>query len=391
MRQNRNGRNVRNNSALPTLEPLDFAMPQTVFKTKSPFANTGFDPVRQYMDEIARYPRITKEREQELGRAMAQCRLLFVAQLARVPKKALFFCCDNKPDQIHDAKKRWLHHRMKQTVDKLSAYAIQSGPLLHTQLHKLNRILRDYERLRNEFTQANLLLVAHIAQHYNAPGMTFLDFVFEGNIGLVKAAELYNPEFGHKFSTYATWWIKQAIKRAIPDQGLFIRYPSHMYERVLRKNRVVKDIVQAGLEVTPELVAKRMQISLARSKKVLSIVSQPVSLNRPVGADSDTELGDLLVDTSTQSLDLHVFQMQLRETLERVFKTLTPKEVAVLKLRFGFGGDDEQTLKQIGEKFHVTRERIRQIEAKALRKLRNPKRARALQAFAEVMRQMKHG
>ena len=300
------------------------------------------DPVRMYLKEIGKVPLLSAEEEIELAQKM---------EAGEMAKSQL----EEAGDDLDDEAKKELH--------KLVAQG-------------------DYAK--KKLAEANLRLVVSIAKRYVGRGMLFLDLIQEGNLGLIKAVEKFDYRKGYKFSTYATWWIRQAITRAIADQARTIRIPVHMVETINKLIRVSRQLLQElGREPTPEEIAEEMDIPVERVREILKISQEPVSLETPIGEEEDSHLGDFIQDENVPvPADAAAFTL-LKEQLVEVLSTLTEREQKVLRLRFGLDDGRARTLEEVGKVFNVTRERIRQIEAKALRKLRHPSRSRKLRDYLE--------
>ncbi len=287
-----------------------------------------------------------------------------------------------RPDEIEEMS------RVIQIAQKKVKKVEEEAKLSETVLRETVAEIQDGERMaekaKAELVEANLRLVVSIAKKYTNRGLQFLDLIQEGNIGLMKAVDKFEYKRGYKFSTYATWWIRQAITRAIADQARTIRIPVHMIETINKLIRTSRYLVQElGREPTPEEIAEKMELPLDKVRKVLKIAKEPISLETPIGEEEDSHLGDFIEDKSVISPADAVISMNLAEQTRKVLATLTPREEKVLRMRFGIGEKSDHTLEEVGQDFEVTRERIRQIEAKALRKLRHPSRSKRLKSFME--------
>ena len=276
-------------------------------------------------------------------------------------------------------------------IQELKAEMIKIGKLINMDISEFRNIVQKVKKGENEarsakkeMVEANLRLVISIAKKYTNRGLQFLDLIQEGNIGLMKAVDKFEYRRGYKFSTYATWWIRQAITRSIADQARTIRIPVHMIETINKLVRTGRQMLhEIGREPTPEELASKLQMPLDKVRKVMKIAKEPISLETPIGDEEDSQLGDFIEDKNALLPLDNAIQGNLKETTTRVLASLTPREERVLRMRFGIGVNTDHTLEEVGQQFSVTRERIRQIEAKALRKLKHPSRSRKLRSFLD--------
>ena len=330
----------------PPVEAMEDIPEEEVVDPNSMVDSFGTDdPVRMYLKEIGKVNLLSSEEEVELAQTMA-------AGAAA-----------------------------KEQMEELAA----SGEELPAEVtEELEKLIKKGERAKQRLAEANLRLVVSIAKRYVGRGMQFLDLIQEGNLGLIKAVEKFDYTKGFKFSTYATWWIRQAITRAIADQARTIRIPVHMVETINKLIRVSRQLLQEkGREPTPEEIAKEMGISENKVREIIKIAQEPVSLETPIGEEEDSHLGDFIPDDDAPAPAEAASFALMKEQLLEVLDTLTPREEKVLRLRFGLDDGHQRTLEEVGKVFNVTRERIRQIEAKALRKLRHPSRSKKLKDYID--------
>ena len=334
------------------------------------------DPVRMYLKEIGKVPLLTADEEVAIAKRMEN------GDIAQKMLDTIFAdVADGDTERVTTEDEFWKYLRNEEQREE----ADEKKPfLLGRNKQELKEVVADGEEARKKLAEANLRLVVSIAKRYVGRGMLFLDLIQEGNLGLIKAVEKFDFRKGFKFSTYATWWIRQAITRAIADQARTIRIPVHMVETINKLVRISRQLLQElGREPTPEEIADRMNIPVERVREIIKISQEPVSLETPIGEEEDSHLGDFIQDDNVPVPAEAAAYTLLKEQLQEVLGTLTEREQKVLRLRFGLDDGRARTLEEVGREFNVTRERIRQIEAKALRKLRHPSRSRKLKDYLD--------
>ncbi len=339
--------------------------------------------MRVELSQLVRLLDFTQKIQDRLIYSMKQARLEVLSTEKEIDKLSRSLERKRNAEEIKETEKKL--RAAKRHLTQLEDQHKQPGVEIKRAVQTVMMGDAEAQQAKKELVEANLRLVVSIAKKYTNRGLQFLDLIQEGNIGLMKAVDKFEYRRGYKFSTYATWWIRQAITRAIADQARTIRIPVHMIETINKLIRTSRALVQElGREPTSEEIAKKMDIPASKVRKVLKIAQEPISLETPIGEEEDSHLGDFIEDKTIQNPAEAVININLREITEEVLKTLTPREEKVIKMRFGLGPNgSEHTLEEVGQHFAVTRERIRQIEAKALRKLRHPSRSRKLKAFLE--------
>ena len=358
------------------------------------------DPVKNYLKQIGQIPLLSAEQEVDLSKRIhAGAEAAHILQADRqkygapeyIKKNSARFSFEEDEnsrsyteDLDEDGNTKSSEDDEEKAAEEEAMEAVENGPLTEERRQELLKIRRDGLNARRSLSEANLRLVVSIAKKHVGHNLAFLDLIQEGNIGLIKAAEKFDCDRGFRFSTYATWWIRQAITRSIADQARTIRIPVHMIETINKLNRISRQMLQEmGREPTPEELAERMLMPEDKIRKVLKIAKEPISMETPIGDDEDSHLGDFIEDTTLElPLDSATTE-SLRAATHDVLAGLTAREAKVLRMRFGIDMNTDHTLEEVGKQFDVTRERIRQIEAKALRKLRHPSRSEVLRSFLD--------
>ena len=358
------------------------------------------DPVKNYLKQIGQIPLLSAEQEVDLSKRIhAGAEAAHILQADRqkysapeyIKKNSARFSFEEDEnsrsyteDIDEEGSEKPSEDAEEKAAEEEAMEAVENGPLTEERRQELLKTRRDGLNARRSLSEANLRLVVSIAKKHVGHNLAFLDLIQEGNIGLIKAAEKFDCDRGFRFSTYATWWIRQAITRAIADQARTIRIPVHMVETINKVIRVSRQLLQElGHDPSPEEIAEEMSMPVDKVREILKIAQEPVSLETPIGEEEDSHLGDFIPDEDASEPSGAASFTLLKEQLVDVLGTLTPREEKVLKLRFGIEDGRTRTLEEVGKEFNVTRERIRQIEAKALRKLRHPSRSKKLRDFLD--------
>ncbi|WDT73738.1 MAG: RNA polymerase sigma factor RpoD [Candidatus Manganitrophus sp.] len=343
------------------------------------------EELRSLADKIIHAEREVTLCKRKMGVASEELNALFKkAKQGRREMRAVEKKVNLSEEQILEIEK--IYRNARKRVREVEEAALVSADELKDSIRQLSQAEQKMKLAKSELVEANLRLVVSIAKKYTNRGLQFLDLIQEGNIGLMKAVDKFEYRRGYKFSTYATWWIRQAITRSIADQARTIRIPVHMIETINKMIRTSRQLLQElGREPTPEEIAEKMDLPLEKVRKILKIAKEPISLETPIGEEEDSHLGDFIEDKKVISPLDAAIQYDLQRQINSVLQTLTPREEKVLRMRFGIGESTDHTLEEVGQEFEVTRERIRQIEAKALRKLRHPSRSKRLKSFVESL------
>ena len=358
------------------------------------------DPVKNYLKQIGQIPLLSAEQEVDLSKRIhsgAEAAHILQADRQKygapeyIKKNSARFSFEEDEnsrsyteDIDEEGNEKSSEDAEEKAAEEEAMEAVENGPLTEERRQELLKIRRDGLNARRSLSEANLRLVVSIAKKHVGHNLAFLDLIQEGNIGLIKAAEKFDCDRGFRFSTYATWWIRQAITRAIADQARTIRIPVHMVETINKVIRVSRQLLQElGHDPSPEEISAEMNMPVDKVREILKIAQEPVSLETPIGEEEDSHLGDFIPDEAASEPSEAASFTLLKEQLVDVLGTLTPREEKVLKLRFGIEDGRTRTLEEVGKEFNVTRERIRQIEAKALRKLRHPSRSKKLRDFLD--------
>ena len=357
------------------------------------------DPVKNYLKQIGQIPLLSAEQEVELSRRIhAGAEAAHILQADRqkygapeyIKKNSARFSFEEDEnsrsytEDLDEDSEKSAEDAEEKADEEKAMEAVENGPLSEEKRQELLKTRRDGLNARRSLSEANLRLVVSIAKKHVGHNLAFLDLIQEGNIGLIKAAEKFDCDRGFRFSTYATWWIRQAITRAIADQARTIRIPVHMVETINKVKKVSSQLLhEYGHDPSAEEIAERLDMPVDKVREIMRVAQEPVSLETPIGEEEDSHLGDFIPDDDAPVPAEAASQTLLKEQLADVLKTLTPREEKVLRLRFGLEDGRPRTLEEVGKEFNVTRERIRQIEAKALRKLRHPSRSKKLRDFLD--------